>query len=152
MCPKANARRLLIHLPHGYVSYAIWPVFWISLYLAALTDWSVSTPRRKMSGTYLHRGWQGPTMPPGGEGGAAPPGAVCGETLRSRTLGCEVPCSTCRNAETEQFAHRAAVGVGRGVGRSRCWVGTPPRNICQHFQEHKHTSLIPLERESSGVQ
>ena len=36
----------------------------------------LGTPRRMMSGTYLHRGWQGPTMPPGGEGGAAPPGAV----------------------------------------------------------------------------
>jgi hypothetical protein len=32
MCPKANRRRVLIHLPHGYVSYATWSIFWISLY------------------------------------------------------------------------------------------------------------------------
>jgi len=32
MCPKANGRRVLIHLPHGYVSYATWSIIWISLY------------------------------------------------------------------------------------------------------------------------
>jgi hypothetical protein len=31
MCPKANVRRVLIHLPHGYVSYATWSIFWIFL-------------------------------------------------------------------------------------------------------------------------
>jgi hypothetical protein len=40
-----------------------------------------------MSGTYLHRSWQGPTMPPGGEGGAAPPGAV-----RRGPLGAALRC------------------------------------------------------------
>jgi hypothetical protein len=32
MCPKANGWRVSIHLPHGYVSYATWSIFWISLY------------------------------------------------------------------------------------------------------------------------
>jgi hypothetical protein len=32
MCTKANARRVLIHLPHGYDSYATWPISWLSLY------------------------------------------------------------------------------------------------------------------------
>jgi hypothetical protein len=32
MCPKAKGWRVLIHLPHGYVSYATWSIFWISLY------------------------------------------------------------------------------------------------------------------------
>jgi hypothetical protein len=32
MCPKANARRELIHLPHGHDSYATWLIFWLSLY------------------------------------------------------------------------------------------------------------------------
>jgi hypothetical protein len=32
MCPKAKGWRVLIHLPHGHVSYATWSIFWISLY------------------------------------------------------------------------------------------------------------------------
>src|SRR5215212_8925555 len=32
MCPKANARRVLTHLPHGYVSYATWSILSTSLY------------------------------------------------------------------------------------------------------------------------
>src|SRR5215208_4939433 len=65
---------------------------------------------------------------------------LVGETLRSRTPGGKLPCSTCRNAETEQFVNRG-VGVGRGNGRSCCWVRTPPRKIRAQFQACKHTSL-----------
>src|SRR5215208_2324211 len=75
MCPKAKGRRVLIHLPHGYISYAAWSIFWISLY-----------PSR------IHR--------------------LVGEALRSRTLRCKLPCSTCCNAGTEQVANREAVGGG----------------------------------------
>src|SRR5215217_2074849 len=64
-----------IHLPHGYVSYATWSIFWISLYPSC-----------------IHR--------------------LVGEVLRSRTLGCKLPCSTCCKAGTEQFAHCDAVGGG----------------------------------------
>jgi hypothetical protein len=46
---------------------------------------------------------------------------------------------------------RESVGVGlenRGADRT---VRTPPRKICVRFEEHKHTSLILSQGESSGV-
>jgi hypothetical protein len=82
MCPKANRRRVLIHLPHGYDSYATWSIFWISLYPSGINR-------------------------------------LVGETLRSRTLGCKLPCSTCCKAGTAQVANREAVGGGCG---SQEWV------------------------------
>jgi hypothetical protein len=74
MCSKANWRRVLIHLPHGYVSYATWSIFWISLYASR-----------------IYR--------------------LVGDSLRSRTLRCKLPCSACCNPGTEWLAKREAVGL-----------------------------------------
>ena len=78
MCPKAKGWRMLIHLSHGYVSYATWSIFWISLYPSLISR-------------------------------------LVGETLRSRTLGCKLPCWTCCQAGTEQLANREV-----GVGQKKC--------------------------------
>jgi hypothetical protein len=65
----------LMHLPHGYDSYATWSIFWISPYPSGIKR-------------------------------------LVGEALRSRTLVCKLPCSTCRNTGTEQVANQEAVGGG----------------------------------------
>src|SRR5918997_1577497 len=44
MCSKANGRRVLIHLPHGYVSYATWSIFWLSLYASRIDRLVGETP------------------------------------------------------------------------------------------------------------
>jgi hypothetical protein len=70
---------------------------------------------------------------------------LVGETLKSGTLRCKLPCSTCCKAGTEQLANREAVGGGgRRNGRLHCLVCTPPRKIRVHFQGYKHTSLTFL--------
>jgi hypothetical protein len=92
MCPKANGWRVLIHLPHGYDSYATWSIFWISLYPSG-----------------IHR--------------------LVGETLRRRTLGCKLPCSTCCKAGTAQVANREAVGGGsRKLAGALVGVHTSAKN------------------------
>src|SRR5215204_2573491 len=47
MCPKAKGWRVLIHLPHGYVSYATWSIFWISLYPSLISRLVGETLRRR---------------------------------------------------------------------------------------------------------
>jgi hypothetical protein len=74
MCPKANGRRVLIHLPHGYVSYATWSIFRITLYTSRVNR-------------------------------------LVGETPRSRTLRCKLPCSACCNPGTEWLAKRETVDL-----------------------------------------
>ena len=36
MSPKAKGWLVLMHLPHGYVSYATWSIFWVSLYPSSI--------------------------------------------------------------------------------------------------------------------
>jgi hypothetical protein len=56
ICPKANGRRVLIHLPHGYVSYATWSIFWITLYTSRINRMVGETPMFQKMAKWHMRG------------------------------------------------------------------------------------------------
>jgi hypothetical protein len=101
ICPNANARRVLIHLPHGYVLYM---------------------PHDQSFGNFY----------------PIRTNLLVGETLRSRLLGCKLPCSTCHNAETEQFVNRGQRGWvaemhGRGAGCAHPLEKSAPDSEAQAY-------------------